>query len=82
MELWWCLDCRVRVELNQQGRCQLCDSEAVDTMERTGMHKSASSILTPVAESAERLTVHVESTLWWESENEAPSLAEEPTLTC
>jgi len=81
MELWWCLDCRVRVELNRHGRCQLCNSEAVDTMERSGMHKTASCILAPVAESAERLMVHVESTLRWESEAEAPIVAEEPALT-
>jgi len=81
MELWWCVDCRVRVELNRQGRCQLCNSDAVDTMERTGMYKVASPILTPVAESAERPTVHLETTLQWESETESPTAAEESVLT-
>jgi hypothetical protein len=80
MELWWCIDCRVRVELNRQGRCQLCDSDAVDTMERMGTCKVASSVHTPVAESVERLTVHLETTLRWESETESARAAEESAL--
>jgi hypothetical protein len=77
MELWWCIDCRVRVELNRHGRCQLCDSDAVDTMERAGTRRAVASILIPVAESVERLTVHLETTLRWESEGEFASAGEE-----
>jgi hypothetical protein len=29
-EQWWCLDCRGPVELNVNGRCGVCDSDAVD----------------------------------------------------
>ena len=80
MERWWCLDCRVSVDLNRQGRCQLCDSDAVDSMERTGMYKTASSIFTPMAECSESLTVHLETTLVWESEAAVPTAVEEPVL--
>jgi hypothetical protein len=34
MERWWCIDCRTAVSLNTQARCEQCDSDAVDTMER------------------------------------------------
>ena len=80
MERWWCLDCRVPVDLNRQGRCQLCDSDAVDSMERTGMYKTASSIFTPTVESTESLTIHLETTLVWESEAASPVAVEEPVL--
>jgi hypothetical protein len=77
MELWWCLDCRSRVELNRHGRCQICGSEAVDSMERTGMYKTASSVLTPVGDViAERVTVRMETTLHLEEEDAAPLTAE------
>jgi hypothetical protein len=29
MKRWWCMDCRVPVELNKHGRCESCESEAV-----------------------------------------------------
>ena len=34
MEGWWCLDCQRPVQLNVYGRCEWCDSNAVDSMER------------------------------------------------
>ena len=34
MERWWCIDCRTPVSLNRQARCERCDSDALDTMER------------------------------------------------
>ena len=80
MELWWCLDCCARVELNRHARCKYCDSEAVDTMERTGMYKTTSAVLAPVAEYAERVTVHLETTMRWESGTKALWL-EEPVLS-
>ena len=80
MELWWCLDCRTRVELNRHGRCQCCDSDAVDTMERTAMYTTASAVLTPVAECAETLTVHLETLFHWDSESENASM-DEPVLS-
>ena len=79
MEPWWCLDCRTRVELNRHGRCQCCGSEAVDSMERTSMYTTTSSVFTPVNEFAERVavhTVHMQATLRWESDARFPSLAE------
>lgn len=80
MEHWWCLDCRTRVELDQHGRCQYCGSDGVDTMERTGMYLTASSVMTPVNQYAERLTVHVETTLRWEPQTEI-AIADEPVLS-
>ena len=32
---WWCLDCRGAVELSISGRCEVCDSDAVDMMAET-----------------------------------------------
>ena len=29
MKLWWCMDCKVHVELSKHGRCESCESEAV-----------------------------------------------------
>ena len=36
MNRWWCMDCRSAVELDMHGRCESCESEAVDSMERCG----------------------------------------------
>jgi len=30
MKRWWCMDCRTSTELNKHGKCEACDSEAVD----------------------------------------------------
>ena len=32
MKLWWCMECQTKVELNKQGRCEVCDSEGVDSI--------------------------------------------------
>jgi hypothetical protein len=32
MKLWWCMECQTEVELNRQGRCEICDSEGVDLL--------------------------------------------------
>ena len=33
-EIFLCLDCHQLVELNEQGRCSVCKSDAVDSDER------------------------------------------------
>jgi hypothetical protein len=32
MRLCWCMECQTKVELNKQGRCEICDSEGVDLL--------------------------------------------------
>ncbi len=34
MERWWCMDCKAPVGLDKHGRCDVCESEAVDLLER------------------------------------------------
>ena len=36
MKRWVCMDCENEVELDRHGRCEHCDSEAVDLVESTG----------------------------------------------
>jgi|HubBroStandDraft_6_1064221.scaffolds.fasta_scaffold1383218_1 hypothetical protein len=43
MERWWCIDCGTAVSLNMQARCEQCDSDAVDTMERLARRSAATS---------------------------------------
>jgi hypothetical protein len=38
------MDCRTSVSINQHARCEQCDSDAVDTMERLAGQSTASSI--------------------------------------
>jgi hypothetical protein len=60
MERWWCIDCRAPVDLNSHGRCECCDSEAVDTMERNYMQASAATmVLATSSESSQPLTVQL-----------------------
>lgn len=60
MERFWCIDCRAPVDLNRHGRCECCDSEAVDTMERNYMQASAAPIvLATSSESSQPLTVQL-----------------------
>lgn len=33
-EIFVCLDCHQEMELNEQGRCSICNSDAVDSVER------------------------------------------------
>lgn len=30
MKLWWCVECEQLVGLSEHGRCEICESEAVD----------------------------------------------------
>jgi hypothetical protein len=32
MKLWWCMECRAKVEWNRPGRCEICDSDGVDLL--------------------------------------------------
>lgn len=32
--LWWCIDCDKRVQLDRHGRCGICCSDAVVSMEQ------------------------------------------------
>ena len=34
MKVWWCMDCGSQVELSRHGRCQYCESEAVNAIEQ------------------------------------------------
>jgi hypothetical protein len=36
MNRWYCMDCKSEVELNRHGRCECCESEAVDSIESRG----------------------------------------------
>jgi hypothetical protein len=36
-ERWFCADCRIPTGLNVFGRCEHCDSDAVDSMERRNL---------------------------------------------
>ena len=33
MKRWWCMGCQAQVALNKHGRCEVCESEAVDLIE-------------------------------------------------
>jgi len=73
MERWWCLDCRTTVELDSHARCQICSSDAVDTMERTNMYlKATPEVSAPATDSYARgLVVHL-GTVRVESGTEFP----------
>ncbi len=32
MKHWWCMGCQAEVKLSKHGRCEVCDSEAVDML--------------------------------------------------
>ncbi len=47
MKLWWCANCQAKVGLGKHGRCEECESEAVDLMpdhmpEKGELNRSAS----------------------------------------
>jgi hypothetical protein len=43
MNRWWCMDCRLAVELDSHGRCGSCESEAVDPLnQQNGLTITAS----------------------------------------
>jgi Zn finger protein HypA/HybF involved in hydrogenase expression len=32
IKYWWCMECQVEVGLDKHGRCEVCESEAVDLL--------------------------------------------------
>jgi hypothetical protein len=32
MKHWWCMECQAKVVLDKHGRCEICESEAVDLL--------------------------------------------------
>jgi len=32
MKHWWCMECQKEVGLGKHGRCEICESEAVDLL--------------------------------------------------
>jgi hypothetical protein len=32
MKHWWCMECKAKVGLDKHGRCEICESEAVDLL--------------------------------------------------
>jgi len=36
MKLWWCMECQAKVGLGKHGRCEVCESEAVDLLPEDG----------------------------------------------
>jgi hypothetical protein len=44
MKRWWCMQCQAKVALNKHGRCETCESEAVDPMRASkGLNRPVSS---------------------------------------
>lgn len=53
MNRWWCMDCRSAIELDKHGRCESCESEAVDSLNpRGGQGGSAPQLPTGVNSAA------------------------------
>jgi hypothetical protein len=36
MKHWWCMECQQKVGLGKHGRCEFCESEAVDLLPKDG----------------------------------------------
>jgi hypothetical protein len=36
MKHWWCVECQAEVGLGKHGRCEVCESEAVDLLPEDG----------------------------------------------
>ena len=36
MKHWWCMECQANVGLGKHGRCEICESEAVDLLSTDG----------------------------------------------
>jgi hypothetical protein len=36
MKHWWCVECQEKVRLGKHGRCEICESEAVDLLPTDG----------------------------------------------
>ncbi len=43
MKLWWCANCQAKVGLGKHGRCEECESEAVDLLLDEGELKHSAS---------------------------------------
>ena len=48
MKLWWCVECQAKVGLGKHGRCEKCESEAVDLLPDNGELKRSASAETIV----------------------------------
>ena len=52
MKLWWCVECQAKVALGKHGRCEKCESEAVDLLPDNGELKHLASAETTVSDLA------------------------------
>jgi hypothetical protein len=52
-EQWWCLDCRGPVELSVNGRCEVCDSDAVDMRSESDVRMETVQSLPPTISQAD-----------------------------
>ncbi len=52
MKYWWCMECQTEVQLDKHGRCETCESEAVDLLPKEG--ESANTISTAAMEADSR----------------------------
>jgi hypothetical protein len=48
-ERWWCMDCRMMIELDSHGRCSTCSSNAVDSVERRRLWANLEAVTADVA---------------------------------
>jgi Zn finger protein HypA/HybF involved in hydrogenase expression len=58
MKLWWCADCQAQVGLGKHGRCEKCESEAVNLLpghEELKRFESASNIVSDLASASSQL---------------------------
>jgi hypothetical protein len=54
MKRWYCMDCRSAVELNKHGRCEGCESEAVDLIGSTDdVNRSVSGVQADIVATAQ-----------------------------
>ena len=53
MKRWWCMDCHCGVNLDKHGRCESCESEAVQ------LCRADTTRVTPVAVSGDMVTCSV-----------------------
>jgi hypothetical protein len=46
MKLWWCVECQAKVGLGKHGRCESCESEAVDLLsDNSELNRSTSAVV-------------------------------------
>lgn len=51
MKHWWCMECQAEVGLGKHGRCEVCESEAVDLLPEDGELNHTVSMATTTSES-------------------------------